>query len=83
MLRQSGRTGRGWIRCGSANMSASAWGVGQRSGGGGGGGSFSISLFELGVLLTDVRLADYDIPFEYASPRRYDAEADEPAGGPW
>ena len=48
----------------------------------GGGGSLSISLFELGALLTDVRLSDYDLPFEHSAPRRYDAEADEPAGGP-
>ena len=74
MLRRDPATDRGWILCGSANMSGSAWGTAKRN-------ALSIGLYELGVLIVDVCFNDYDLPFEYDEPRRYDAERDVPGGG--
>jgi len=74
MMRRDPATDRGWLLCGSANMSGSAWGTSK-------GGALSIGLYELGVLLLDVAFCDYDLPFEYAEPRRYDAARDVPGGG--
>jgi hypothetical protein len=75
MLRVDHGSGKGWIYAGSANMSGSAWGIAKKD------SSLSIGLYELGVLLTDVTVSEYDVPFEYASPRAYDPVADAPGGG--
>ena len=76
MLRRAAASARGWLYCGSHNMSGSAWGSRvARS------GALRVGLYELGVLLLDVAPAEYDLPFDYEAPRVYDAEADLPGGG--
>ena len=36
---------------------------------------------ESGVLLTDVPLDDYDVPWRYVEPRRYNSAQDVPGAG--
>ena len=76
MMRRDPATDRGWLLCGSANMSGSAWGSHK-------GGVLAIGLYELGVLLLDVAFAEYDLSFEYEETRmrRYEPERDVPGGG--
>ena len=82
MLRKAAN-GTGWILAGSANVSTPAWGtfgyVYERQKNPS--APLKVGLWELGVLLTKVRVDDYDVPFDYTQPRRYDAVADQPCKG--
>ena len=74
-MRRAAASGRGWLLSGSANLSGAAWGVVT----GPAGSQLQIEQYELGVLLTDVRFDEYDLPYELGA--RAWLGSDEPGCG--
>lgn len=68
--------GLGWIYAGSHNLSGSAWGMARKIKTG---RAITMNNFELGVLLLDVDVSAFDLPFNRIA-RRYDPDQDTPYG---